>query len=822
MKLVSDRWKTVAQLFEKALDAEPSEREALLQRECGGDVKLREEVERLLANEARAGGDFLVPASQTSKLDGVELEAALLPHPSPLVGGEGASLAAAVGPDPLLGRTIGVYTIRSVIARGGMGSVYLAIQERPHREVALKIMTSSFWSHTAQRRFEFETETLGRLHHPNIAQVYESGVHRFETGATAPFFAMEYIPGARPITAYCDERGLDLHERLRVFGMVCDAVYYGHQKGVVHRDLKPANILVDDHGHVKVIDFGVARSTESDIAMTTMHTETGQLVGTLAYMSPEQCGGSIGTDVRQVRGGTGASPVEGGTSPSQAYDIDTRSDVYSLGVVLFELLTGRLPYDVSHMTIHAATRVICEQEPAKPSSMKSTGIGVSPAKLRGDLETIVLKAIEKDRARRYDSAAAVAEDVQRYLRGEPISARPPTRWTKAVRWAGRHPIGVTAAICLAIASFTFIATIVLHWYLYRQPHSIGRYNDGQELSGGGAGQTADEVRLLSRSHYDLHSWKAGVHGNLFAEFVEHPVHGSRALIGFTNVSTHPFAKRLCLFDVNGDLEEPLWHKKIENSDVLPKLSQREDKIDGDSFAFHRCRIADVFPGDDHPGDEVVAVFCTEYSQRVIRIYDLSNEGRLLFEAWHDGSVVEPWWMADVGLLVFLGDDHQRDWDDFGKPTTAETAPLIAFAIRPTPGSINRADFLNSDATLSQLEKRNGPPWLAWYMWLYAEGDKPARADKYSLEFRWPARKGSERYFAINVIVKAGDASIYPVGWDLDEFGNAVSGTWVIGENYKKARERRNQSGEPPLPDPYQFRLADQRPRNSTVQRDADQ
>ncbi|MBT7658383.1 MAG: serine/threonine protein kinase [Phycisphaerae bacterium] len=285
---------------------------------------------------------------------------------------------------------IGKYKIISVIGQGGMGCVFEAMQESPRRRVALKVIKPGSTSKMALRRFEFEAQTLAKLQHPNIAQIYESGTWDSPNG-NVPFFAMEYIQGNRTLLEYARGKKLSTSDCLNLFDKVCNAVHHGHQKGVIHRDLKPDNILVSKNGEPKIIDFGVARATDADMAVATMQTTMGQLVGTLQYMSPEQCD---------------ADPDL----------IDIRSDVYSLGIILFQLLSGKLPYNLHRQAIHEAVRVIKEE---RPDSM-----GTISTNLRGDIDTITSKALEKDCEMRYQSASELANDINRYLNNEPIIARP--------------------------------------------------------------------------------------------------------------------------------------------------------------------------------------------------------------------------------------------------------------------------------------------------------------------------------------------------------------------------------------------------------------
>jgi serine/threonine protein kinase/tetratricopeptide (TPR) repeat protein len=319
--------------------------------------------------------------------------------------------------DRWLPETIGRYRILRLVGEGGMGSVYEAEQDHPRRIVALKIIRPGLTSAEMLRRFEREWQALGRLQHPGIAQIYEAGTA--DTGAgTQPYFAMEFIVG-QTLTRYAAERGLDARQRLELVARICDAVQHAHERGLIHRDLKPGNILVDASGQPRILDFGVARLTDID-AYATRQTDVGQLVGTLAYMSPEQ---------------VLADPLE----------LDTRSDVYALGVILYELLAGRLPYTIG-ARLHEAVQAIREEDPARLSSVSRT--------YRGDIETIAAKALEKDKTRRYASAAALADDIRRYLTDQPITARSPSASYQLQKFARRHKalVGGVAAVFVVLVS----------------------------------------------------------------------------------------------------------------------------------------------------------------------------------------------------------------------------------------------------------------------------------------------------------------------------------------------------------------------------------
>jgi WD40 repeat protein/serine/threonine protein kinase len=397
-------------LFHQAADLPPDEQRTLLDVACPDDPHLRAAVERLLADDARLRADAAAGFLNSPLVRSP-------PEPPPV-----ADPSAPAG-GPALPSRIGHYRILRLLGEGGMGTVYEAEQDSPRRSVALKVIRAGLVSAALLRRFAHEVQILGRLHHPGIAQIYEAALA--EDGR--PFFAMEFIAGL-PLNEYVHRHQLDPAARLALTARVCDAVQHAHDQGVVHRDLKPGNILVDETGQPKVLDFGVARATDADVRTTSGRTQAGQLLGTLSYMSPEQ-----------VTGDPAA--------------IDQRSDVYSLGVILFELLSGRLPYNLDNLPLPEVGQVIREREPSR--------LGSIHAVFRGDVETIVGKALAKDRARRYTCAGELAADIRRHLHNEPILARPPSALYQLRKFARRHTalVGGAAAVFTALLVGTVVSVL---------------------------------------------------------------------------------------------------------------------------------------------------------------------------------------------------------------------------------------------------------------------------------------------------------------------------------------------------------------------------
>jgi len=381
----------VESLFAAVLDKPAAERAAFLDRACAGNDELRQRVEALLKAHAEASGESFLTGPYQPATD---------------------NYTPAEGP----GTRIGPYKLLQQIGEGGMGVVYMAEQEQPvRRRVALKIIKPGMDSAQVIARFEAERQALAMMDHQNIARVLDVGT----TQSGRPYFVMELVHGV-PITRFCDDNKLTLRERLELFVPVCQAIQHAHQKGIIHRDIKPSNVLVtmyDDKPVPKVIDFGVAKAMEQRLTEKTLFTQFGTLVGTFEYMSPEQ-------------------------TEMNAFGVDTRSDVYSLGVLMYELLTGTTPLERSRLrqaALGEMVRMIREEEPPRPSTRLSSSGNLpkiaaarkaEPKRLallvRGELDWIVMRCLEKNRSRRYETANALARDVERYLKDEPVEACPPS------------------------------------------------------------------------------------------------------------------------------------------------------------------------------------------------------------------------------------------------------------------------------------------------------------------------------------------------------------------------------------------------------------
>jgi eukaryotic-like serine/threonine-protein kinase len=425
--------KQAAEIAREVLGLTDSERELAVKAACGGDAELLQAVRELLAAGAvvpddalQATGDFQSPLQDDASYQTIASQAATGAY-TPL--------------NPAKTVIADRYVLQRKVGEGGMGEVWVAQQIKPvKRDVAVKLIKPGMDSQAVLARFEQERQALAIMDHPNIARVLDGGI----TPSGRPFFVMELVKGL-PLNSFCDQAKLDLNERLELFVPICQAIQHAHQKGIVHRDLKPANILVsmvDGRPMPKVIDFGVAKAISGRLTDQSMETQFGAIVGTLEYMSPEQAGLSDG-------------------------DVDTRADIYSLGVTLYELLTGMRPIDASRLKSAAFSemlRIIKEEEPSKPSTRISTSDSlpsvaavrkIHPERLksilRGELDWVVMKCLEKQRDRRYETANALARDIQRYLADEAVEARPPSSSYRLRKFVRRNT-GAVAATVIVLAS----------------------------------------------------------------------------------------------------------------------------------------------------------------------------------------------------------------------------------------------------------------------------------------------------------------------------------------------------------------------------------
>jgi WD40 repeat protein/serine/threonine protein kinase len=584
-------------LVARAMEKPAGERASFLELECAGDRALRRRVEALLAAEERQ-------------------------HKSP--GGESTGPVSAFVADVTLtegpGATIGRYKLLEKLGEGGFGAVWAADQREPvKRRVALKIIKLGMDTQQVVARFEAERQALAMMDHPNIAKVLDAGA----TQLGRPYFVMELVKGI-PITRYCDQEKLPTADRLDLFIKVCHAIQHAHQKGIIHRDIKPSNIMVTLHDGVpvpKVIDFGIAKATQAELTEKTIYTQYGQFIGTPAYMSPEQ-------------------------AEMSGLDIDTRSDIYSLGVLLYEMLTGSTPFDTEELLrsgLDAMRRIIREREPLRPStrlrrtSSAASSFGapplVRPSSLASDLDWIVMKCLEKDRTRRYETANALAMDLLRHIKDEPVTARPPSAAYKLQKAWRRNKVAYTACASVMIALAMGVAGMSIG--LFRAAKEQARATRAAEAAMQAAHE-AQEARALAESN---------------AAMLETNLYFSRVALAHREHTARPAGIRLAeklLDDCSPRLRHWEWHHLKRRRFAEPLALEDPESGVSRSVAFS--------PDNRH--------LASGGSDGKVRIWDLTGP-RLAqalpshsdFVASVAFSPTNPRWIASLGADAVL-----RLWD----------------------------------------------------------------------------------------------------------------------------------------------------------------
>jgi predicted Ser/Thr protein kinase len=615
------------------------------------------------------------------------------------------------------------YVIRRKLGDGGGGAVWLASRQGAEQLLAVKILRHRFGIGGKSDRAWRELHILSQIRLPAVPRVADYGVHDGRL-----YIATEYIDGLS-LNEYCRTNNLGRRECVELLARVADAVHSLHETGVIHRDIKPSNIIVDRNDQPVIIDLGIASLLTDDVMETL--TAEGAPIGSPAFMSPEQARGS-------------------------RREITTRSDVYGLGATAYLVLTGHTPHEMAE-TIHASVRRVAEDEPRNPRELDGS--------LPRDLAAVLGKAVAREPGQRYVSAAEFAEDLRRWMGGDPVTATPPGFWRRGTRWVTKHPVIATTVACTVIALAIFGSAGFVTWRLTLRPDHLEFSLDGSS------------VRLVTSTNVTLRAWQ-GLSEDSFpvAQIVKRhqKLGGGRVLVISSNKSVPGLPNgELCIYNLNDYNADPVW-TSAGTIALPPRMRYAIPSSQStDAYELTHAWIEDVFP--DLPGYEIIAFHRhSPYSPTAIRIYDLT--GRLLYETWHDGHLWDAYWMSGPRLIVATGCNSKGSWFDLVGIKTNDIFPTIVFAIQPLPGVTNQ--------TLS-WPGFSGTVEPAWYLCVL-----PPEMSNYTTKHSYislgpPSMNLSpERFVRFSITTTTSPKCSY--SWVLDAFGDTVidypSSGWVLDPN----------------------------------------
>jgi len=578
---------------------------------------------------------------------------------------------------------LGAYRIRRLLATGGMSEVFEALDPKS-TPCALKVVRHLPLNSPQILRLRREANLLHLLDHPNIPKALDVGEATIEPrGPKVPYIALELIEKARPIDRYVQDESIPLRQSVELIARAADALHHAHMRGVIHRDIKPTNLLVDIHGNPKLIDFGVGAHTQAlDVTMQTLQTMPGQLLGTVQYMSPEQVSGNLA-------------------------NIDVRTDIYSLGLILYQLVTGELPYSTAGVPLVLATQIVRSAPIPSPRT--------KAPRLDRDLEAVVIKALARSPSLRYQTAGAFCDDLNLWLQSKRVAARDSKRWIGFTQWLARHPLASTAVACLLLIVVSIMTAFVTAHIANNVPHHLN------------VSRASRTAQLRSLGGRVLHEWTnlSSMPGSNDSAVLVPTTDGKNSDTFIALSYNHPDpldTENLHIVSM-GDPEQVIWkgpgttpiesYPDYVERDIHPETNIPNKRTE---FFLRTLIAADVFP--EIPGQELVSIVTNRKQfPTAIRIHSLAplltgNEPKLLYEVWHPGYLYQIHWHDETGQLISAGVNNRFDYAHIGEPHNPWGQAVVAFAIKPVLNHIESERETKRWLTQYNQSEVGGPTWYS--------------------------------------------------------------------------------------------------------------